>query len=173
MRWVYWLLLGCPICFFADNGQQTTDNRQRTTDNRQQTTDNRQRTTDNGQQITYQRLSKSISPSEDVLRVSISTSVGVAAWELIPTFRPEMHNGELFSISVTSALGVIYVFFISVFVVVWFPLSVVRSPLSVVCCPLSVVRCLLSVVCCPLSFFIYTVCNRRICRAGRGSVFLL
>ena len=44
------------------------------------------------------------------MRVSISTSVGVAAWELIPTFRPEMHNGELFSISVTSALGVIYVF---------------------------------------------------------------
>lgn len=152
MRWVFWLLLGCLICFFADDGQRTTDNRRRTTD------DGR-RTTDNGLRITYQRLSKSISPSEDVLRVSISTSVGVAAWELIPTFRPEMHNGKLFSISVTSALGVIYVFFISVFVVVWFPLSVVRSPLSVVRCP--------------LSFFIYTVCNRRICRAGRGSVFLL
>ena len=69
-----------------------------------------------------------------MLRVSISTSVGVAAWELIPTFRPEMHNGKLFSIAVTSALGVIYVFFISVFVVVWFPLSVVRCLLSVVRC---------------------------------------
>ena len=67
-----------------------------------------------------------------MLRVSISTSVGVAAWELIPTFRPEMHNGELVSISVTSALGVIYVFPISVFCGCMVPF---------VRCPLSVVRC--------------------------------